>query len=78
MTDAGKNYFLNHGLTIMMVGFFIFFAGFIALVMAGRYSNPLIHTVAMSAAITGFALYVIGRISVFIHNKKKRQESNSL
>jgi len=73
-----KNYFLNNGLTIMMTGFLIFFASFITVVASGKYTNPVLHTIAMGGAIVGFSLYVLGRISVFFHNKKKRRQSNSL
>jgi hypothetical protein len=75
-----KNFFLSNGLKIMMVGFIIFFASFITVVASGsgRYINTTLHSIAMTGAIIGFSVYVLGRISVFIHNKNKRRQSNNL
>jgi hypothetical protein len=70
------NFYLKHGLTIMIIGFLIFFSSFLALLFAGRYAGPMLRQGAFTGAITGFSIYVIGRASVFVAKriKKKTEE----
>jgi hypothetical protein len=66
------NFYLKHGLTIMIIGFLIFFSSFLALLFAGRYAAPMLRQGAFTGAITGFSIYVIGRVSVFVAKRTKK------
>jgi len=56
----------------MVVGFLIFFSSFLALLFAGRYAAPMLRQGAFAGAITGFSIYVIGRILVFVAKRTKK------
>jgi hypothetical protein len=73
-----KSFLLENGLTIMMVGFVLFFACFLLVLFAGRYYNFYLLQGAKAGAILGFVTYGVGRISVFFHNRNKKRESSSL
>jgi hypothetical protein len=66
------NFYLRHGLTIMIIGFLIFFSSFLALLFAGRYASPALRQGAFTGAITGFSIYVIGRVAVFVAKRVKK------
>jgi hypothetical protein len=63
----------DHGLTIMLVGFILFFACFLVILFAGRYYNFYMLQAARAGAALGFATYVVGRIAVYVHNKRKKK-----
>jgi hypothetical protein len=65
-------FLMEHGLTIMLVGFSLFFLCFLAMLLAGRNSNFLLKQAAIAGAITGFSIYLIGRISVFFYKRNKK------
>jgi hypothetical protein len=68
---------MDHGLTIMLVGFLLFFISFLVILFAGRYYNFYLLQAAKVGAIAGFAMYVTGRVSVFFHNKRKKRSNYS-
>ena len=72
-----KKFLLEHALTIMLLGFSLFFLSFLAILFAGRNSNSMLKQVATTAAITGFSIYVIGRASLFFYNRKKKMHPES-
>jgi hypothetical protein len=65
-------FLMEHGLTIMLVGFSIFFICFLAMLFAGKNSDFMMKQVAIGGAIAGFCIYLVGRISVFLYNRNKR------
>jgi uncharacterized membrane protein len=65
------NFFLKHGLAIMIVGFLIFFSSFLVMLFSGKYDLMLRHG-AFAGAITGFSIYLIGRVSVFVAKRTKK------
>ena len=66
------NFYLKHGLTMMIVGFLIFFSSFLAILFAGKYASYTLRQGAFAGAITGLSIYVIGRVSVFIAKRTKK------
>jgi hypothetical protein len=66
------NFYLKHGLPIMIAGFLIFFSSFLALLFAGKYASHMFRQGVFIAAFTGFSIYVIGRVSVFIAKRTKK------
>ena len=73
-----KKFLLEHALTIMLLGFSLFFLSFLAILFAGRNSNSMLKQIATGGAITGFAIYVIGRVSLFFYNRKKKMHSENM
>jgi hypothetical protein len=76
--SAIKSFLMEHGLTIMMLGFILFFFSFLLILFAGKNYNFFLLQAAKGGAISGFVLYGVGRISVFFHNRNKKRESSSL
>jgi hypothetical protein len=76
--NAIKNFLMENGLSIMIIGFVLFFSCFLTLLFAGRYTNYWVRQGAFIGAITGFSIYVIGRACVFMHNRKKKREPENL
>jgi len=70
-------FLMNHGLSIMLVGFLLFFVSFLVILFAGRYYNFFFLQAARAGALIGLAFYVTGRVSVFFHNKRKKQLNDS-
>ncbi len=70
-------FLMDHGLTIMLVGFVLFFICFLVILFTGRYYNFYILQAAKAGAVLGFITYVTGRIAVFFHNKRKKQPNYS-
>jgi hypothetical protein len=67
------NFFLKHGLAIMITGFLIFFCSFLVMLFSGKYAGVAIRQGAFIGAITGFSVYFIGRVSVFAAKRKKNK-----
>jgi hypothetical protein len=67
---------MEHGLTIMLIRFSLFFLCFLGMLFVGRYSNFMLRQVFTIGAIAGFVVYAIGRICVSFYkrNKKKHPE----
>jgi hypothetical protein len=70
-------FLMDHGLTIMLIGFVLFFTCFLVILFAGRYYNFYLLQAAKTGAVVGFVTYVAGRIAVFFHNKRKKQSTYS-
>lgn len=70
-------FLMDHGLTIMLIGFVLFFACFLVILFAGRYYNFYLLQTAKAGAIVGLITYVTGRVAVFFHNKRKKQSKYS-
>ena len=68
---------MDHGLTIMLIGFVLFFICFLVILFAGRYYNFYLLQAARAGAVIGLVTYVTGRVSVFFHNKRKKQSNYS-
>jgi len=62
------NFIKNHGFGIMMVGFAIAIISLI-FVMKFQHGYSIEKQVAIGMTITGFCVYVIGRIGVVLHKK---------
>ena len=68
-----KKRLMENGLAIMLIGFSLFFLCFLGMLFVGRYSNFIVRQITVYGAITGFIIYIIGRISVFFYNKNKKR-----
>jgi uncharacterized protein involved in response to NO len=66
-------FLMDHGLTIMLIGFVVFFICFLVILFAGRYYNVYLLQAARVGAVVGLVSYVTGRVSVFFHNKRKKK-----
>jgi len=70
-------FLMDHGLTVMLFGFLLFFIGFLVILFAGKYYNFYLLQAAKVGAVVGLAMYVTGRVSVFFHNKRKKRSKFS-
>jgi glycopeptide antibiotics resistance protein len=68
---------MDHGLTIMLIGFVLFFICFLVILFAGRYYNVYVLQASRVGAVIGLIIYVTGRVSVFFHNKRKKKSNFS-
>jgi hypothetical protein len=66
-------FFMDHGLTIMLMGFVLFFVSFLMILFAGRYYNYYMLQVARGGAVLGLCMYVAGRVAVYFQKKRKKQ-----
>ena len=60
----------------MVCGFVLALSGVIVLmILKNHFLGPVAHNIAISAAIFGFLLYIIGRIFVAAQRQKKKRNS---
>ena len=71
------NFLMDHGWTIMLVGFVLCFASFLLFLFGWRYHNFYFLQTAKAIVAIGIVTYVTGRIAVFFHNRRKKQASYS-
>jgi len=64
----------RYGFAIMMAGFAIAVVSLI-IYMQSRYSGGIIKTLSFGFTVTGFSLYVIGRIGVVLEKRAKRRNA---
>jgi uncharacterized membrane protein len=69
-------WWFKHGFGLMMAGFFVAVVGLI-LFMRFRYRGELSATLAFSATIGGFVLYLLGRIGVAFGRRAARRQKDS-
>lgn len=70
-------FLMDNGLTIMLIGFVVFFICFLMFLFAGRYYNFYLHQAVKIGSVIGLVIYVTGRVSVFFHNRRKKQKNYS-
>ena len=62
----------EHGIHTMVTGFVVAVIGLLVY-MQTRYGGTVVPQIAFGVTITGFVIYVIGRI--FVANKRKKSRS---
>ncbi len=68
----------SHGMYLMMSGFVIALSGVVLMLIAQKnFWGGEARTISLVVAITGFVLYLIGRIFVGSQRRKKRLNSSS-
>jgi hypothetical protein len=66
-------FLMDHALTIMLIGFSLFFICFLMVMFSGRYADFMLNRIGTTGAIAGFAIYITGRVCMFISKKRKKQ-----
>ncbi|HEX2955608.1 MAG TPA: hypothetical protein VHO70_02180 [Chitinispirillaceae bacterium] len=68
----------SNGIYVMMSGFLIALTGVILMLIAQKNIwEAQARSIALAVAISGFVLYLVGRIFVGSQQKKRRQNSSS-
>lgn len=68
----------SHGMYLMMSGFVIALSGVVLMLIAQKnFWGSEARTISLVVAITGFVLYLIGRVFVGSQRRKKRIDSSS-
>jgi hypothetical protein len=64
------NFFLDHGLAIMTIGFLISFISLLVF-MFNRHADYMVRQISFGTTIGGFVVYALGRIGVFMQKRIK-------
>lgn len=66
-------YLSTHGMMLMVIGFAVSAGGLLAYIYnLNNLHNPLFARVAYTSTITGFSIYLVGRIYVAIKRRRDR------
>lgn len=64
-------FFLEHGLTVMLIGFIVALGGLLVYLNT-KYWGNYVPQLAFGVTIAGFVIYIVGRIAVSAQRRRKK------